>query len=100
MCLQHDKAAVDAHGWLSTGDIATINEEGYLHITDRIKDVIKSGGEWISPSVIERVILSHDKVSCSTDSVTLTGYEVVLGRRVSMSFHALKHTQCGHSCSC
>lgn len=62
MGLQHDKAAVDQSGWLATGDMATIDKEGYLHITDRIKDVIKSGGEWISPSLIESMVLAHDKV--------------------------------------
>lgn len=65
---------MDANGWLPTGDIATISDKGYLHITDCTKDVIKSGGEWISPSVIERVILTHDKVS--RHSLALTGSQV------------------------
>lgn len=43
-----DKAVVDADGWFDTGDISTIDEYGFIHITDRKKDVIKSDGEWIS----------------------------------------------------
>ncbi|DBA98528.1 TPA: hypothetical protein ACH3X1_014334, partial [Trebouxia sp. C0004] len=42
---------------------ATIDEEGYFHITGRIKDVIKSGGEWIVPSAIENTVMLHDEVS-------------------------------------
>ena len=49
-------------GWLHTGDIGVIDAEGYLRITDRIKDVIKSGGEWISSLEIEDLLLRHDKV--------------------------------------
>jgi acyl-CoA synthetase (AMP-forming)/AMP-acid ligase II len=40
--------AIDADGWFDTGDISTIDEDGYMQVTDRAKDVIKSGGEWIS----------------------------------------------------
>jgi Acyl-CoA synthetases (AMP-forming)/AMP-acid ligases II len=53
-------------GWLHTGDIGVIDEEGYLKITDRIKDVIKSGGEWISSLEIEDLLLKHAKVSEAT----------------------------------
>jgi fatty-acyl-CoA synthase len=49
-------------GWLHTGDIGIIDEEGYLKITDRIKDVIKSGGEWISSLDLEDVISRHPAV--------------------------------------
>src|SRR6266566_2782195 len=52
-----------AGGYLHTGDIGTIGEDGYLQITDRIKDVIKSGGEWISSVAIEDIILRHPGVS-------------------------------------
>jgi fatty-acyl-CoA synthase len=50
-------------GWLHTGDIATMNQAGYLKITDRMKDVIKSGGEWISSLDIEDFILRHHAVA-------------------------------------
>ena len=49
-------------GWFKTGDVATIDEEGYIQITDRTKDVIKSGGEWISSVDLENLIMSHPKV--------------------------------------
>src|SRR5260370_15470369 len=45
--------------WLHTGDLATIDADGYVKITDRLKDVIKSGGEWISPLQVEDLILRH-----------------------------------------
>jgi len=45
--------------WFPTGDVATIDADGYMHITDRSKDVIKSGGEWISSIEIENVAVSH-----------------------------------------
>ena len=50
-------------GWLHTGDIAVIDDDGYLKITDRIKDVIKSGGEWISSLALEDLILRHPGVA-------------------------------------
>ena len=49
-------------GWLHSGDVGTIDEEGYLQITDRIKDVIKSGGEWISSLDLENLISQHEAV--------------------------------------
>jgi fatty-acyl-CoA synthase len=49
-------------GWLHTGDIAVIGEDGYVKITDRLKDVIKSGGEWVSSTDLENLILRHPAV--------------------------------------
>jgi fatty-acyl-CoA synthase len=52
-----------ADGWLHTGDIGMIDESGYLRITDRIKDVIKTGGEWVSSLDLEDLILKHADVA-------------------------------------
>jgi fatty-acyl-CoA synthase len=49
-------------GWLRTGDIAAVDEEGSVQITDRAKDVIKSGGEWISSVELENELMSHPDV--------------------------------------
>ena len=50
-------------GWFPTGDVATIDEDGFMQITDRSKDVIKSGGEWISSIDIENIAMAHPAVS-------------------------------------
>ena len=50
-------------GWLHTGDIGYIDEQGYLKITDRLKDVIKTGGEWISSLELEDILSQHEAVS-------------------------------------
>lgn len=50
-------------GWLHTGDVGFIDAEGYLKITDRIKDVIKSGGEWVSSLTLEDIISQHEAIS-------------------------------------
>ena len=49
--------------WLKTGDVVTVDEEGYIKIVDRAKDVIKSGGEWISSVELENAIMAHDDVT-------------------------------------
>jgi|694.fasta_scaffold19392_7 fatty-acyl-CoA synthase len=49
-------------GWFPTGDVATIDEDGFMQITDRSKDVIKSGGEWISSIDIENIAMAHPDV--------------------------------------
>ena len=51
------------YGWLHTGDVGYIDKEGYLKITDRLKDVIKTGGEWISSLLIEDILTQHEAVS-------------------------------------
>lgn len=50
-------------GWFPTGDVATIDPDGYLRITDRAKDVIKSGGEWISSIALENIAMQHPAVA-------------------------------------
>ena len=50
-------------GWFSTGDVGSIDAEGYLQITDRSKDVIKSGGEWISSIDLENAAVGHPDVA-------------------------------------
>ena len=56
-------AAIEADGWFHTGDVATIDPDGYMQITDRRKDVIKSGGEWISSIDLENAAVAHDDVA-------------------------------------
>lgn len=55
-------AILDEEGWFDTGDLATIDRFGYMQITDRTKDVIKSGGEWISSVELENIASGHDEV--------------------------------------
>jgi len=56
-------AAIEADGWFHTGDVATIDPDGYMQITDRRKDIIKSGGEWISSIDLENAAVAHDDVA-------------------------------------
>jgi fatty-acyl-CoA synthase len=49
-------------GWFRTGDVATITEDGYMQITDRTKDLVRSGGEWISSVALENELMAHPKV--------------------------------------
>ena len=56
-------SALDPEGWFSTGDVASIDPDGYMEITDRSKDVIKSGGEWISSIQLENIAVSHPDVA-------------------------------------
>ncbi|MCL4748068.1 MAG: AMP-binding protein, partial [Burkholderiaceae bacterium] len=58
--LRHD---ADGTAWFPTGDVATIDADGYMQITDRSKDVIKSGGEWISTIDLENLAMSHPAVA-------------------------------------
>lgn len=57
------ESALTADGWFDTGDIATLNEDGFLKIRDRSKDLIKSGGEWISSVELENLAMGHPKVA-------------------------------------
>ena len=58
-----DSDILDAEAFFDTGDVATIDEHGYMHNTDRAKDVIKSGGEWISSIELENLAVGHPKVA-------------------------------------
>lgn len=56
-------AAMDGEGWFGTGDVASIDPDGYLSIQDRAKDLIKSGGEWISSIDLESAALAHPAIA-------------------------------------
>ena len=58
-----DTDILDEDGYFDTGDVATIDEHGYMRITDRSKDVIKSGGEWISSIDLENLAVGHPAVA-------------------------------------
>ena len=53
------KAAFEPDGWFHTGDVCTVDEYGYMQIVDRVKDFIKSGGEWISSVEVENIMMAH-----------------------------------------
>ena len=56
-------AILDDEGYFDTGDVATLDHHGFMQITDRAKDVIKSGGEWISTIEIENIAMGHPKAA-------------------------------------
>ncbi len=58
-----ERSAAHAGGWFATGDVASIDPEGFVHITDRAKDVIKSGGEWISSIDLENTAMAHPQIA-------------------------------------
>jgi fatty-acyl-CoA synthase len=58
-----DRQEAFVDGWMRTGDVCTISPDGYVRITDRAKDVIKSGGEWISSLDLENTIMAHPSVA-------------------------------------
>jgi fatty-acyl-CoA synthase len=60
---KEDHSALDAEGFFDTGDVSTLDPHGYMKITDRSKDVIKSGGEWISSIDLENLAVGHPKVA-------------------------------------
>lgn len=61
--LPPSSATVTDDGWFRTGDLATIDSEGYMRIADRVKDLVKSGGEWISSVDLENAIMGHTAVA-------------------------------------
>jgi len=58
-----DTSALTDDGWFDTGDVATIDADGYMIIRDRAKDIIKSGGEWISTVTLENIAIAHPAVA-------------------------------------
>jgi fatty-acyl-CoA synthase len=60
---QDDDPAKFHDGWLRTGDVGTLDEHGFIRLTDRAKDVIKSGGEWISSMALENILMAHPDVA-------------------------------------
>ena len=60
---QDDDPAKFHDGWLRTGDVGTMDEHGFIRLTDRAKDVIKSGGEWISSMELENILMAHPDVA-------------------------------------
>ncbi|MDH5589275.1 MAG: long-chain fatty acid--CoA ligase, partial [Gemmatimonadota bacterium] len=58
-----DTERLTSDGWFPTGDVATIDAQGYMQITDRTKDLIKSGGEWISSIDVENMAMGHPEIS-------------------------------------
>jgi fatty-acyl-CoA synthase len=60
---RNDTPILDEEGYFDTGDVSTIDRHGYMAITDRSKDVIKSGGEWISSIEIENIAVGHADVA-------------------------------------
>ncbi len=61
--MEPDPEKFTPDGWLRTGDVAAVDDEGYIKITDRTKDLIKSGGEWISSVDLENEIMGHPAVA-------------------------------------
>lgn len=59
----HGAEQFDEENWFDTGDVAHVDAHGYMQITDRAKDVIKSGGEWISTIELENLAVGHDDVA-------------------------------------
>jgi len=59
---EHSEENFTPDGWLRTGDVATLSRDGYMNIKDRTKDLVKSGGEWISTVELETTIMGHPKV--------------------------------------
>lgn len=92
-------AVMDGEGWFGTGDVASITPDGYLNIQDRSKDLIKSGGEWISSIDLENVAMSHpDVANCAVIAISHPKWDerpvlVVQGKEGAQpeldAFHAL-----------
>src|SRR5438874_2299028 len=62
-CCPRSRESFTDDGWLRTGDVAVIDPEGYIRLVDRTKDLVKSGGEWISSVELENELMAHPKVA-------------------------------------
>lgn len=71
-------------GWLRTGDVGRIDQHGYLTLTDRVKDVIKSGGEWISSVDLENALVAHPAVH---EAVVIGVPDEVAGKTLGVDRH-------------
>ena len=85
---------MDKDNWFSTGDVASLDPLGFMRITDRSKDVIKSGGEWISSIEIENMAVSHDEASHSGRCI-LSVVRVLLARSGSSATPGTKLASTG-----
>jgi acyl-CoA synthetase (AMP-forming)/AMP-acid ligase II len=93
-----EKPAVDAYGWFDTGDLATIESCGRIRLTDRAKDVIKSGGEWISSIDLENIVAGCPGVeACTVVGIAHPRWEerplllVVRGKQSKISADAIRN---------
>ena len=77
---------LDRDGWLHTGDIATMDEDGYFYIVDRLKDVIITGGENVYPTEIEDVLASHPKIH----EVAVAGVKHAVGGEIAKAYIVLR----------
>ena len=92
---------LDENGFFDTGDVATIDPDGYMQITDRAKDVIKSGGEWISSIDIENLAVGHPDVAEAAvigDRPSQVGRAAAAGRRAEGRQDAATPRKCSASC--
>lgn len=86
---ERTSASFTADGWLRTGDVATIDVDGYIRLVDRTKDVIKSGGEWISSIELENEIMAHPDV---VEAAVIGVYDERWGERPLACVVAAKDT--------
>ena len=63
-----EESALTADGWFDTGDIATLDQDGFMKLSDRSKDLIKSGGEWISSVELENIAMGHPEIAMAAVS--------------------------------
>jgi hypothetical protein len=89
-----DTPTTDAQGWFDTGDVASLDTLGYMRITDRSKDVIKSGGEWISSITLENLAMGHPQVGVCLIMCMITNPRWADRTRRGHCRHAADEAQC------